>query len=645
MQRDKTTVTAPKKTAAGSGRRAADKPGAITLAAGAAPARRGGDKFSPSLIDQALRFSGTRPEFAALLLTSAFSSKLLRNGVIFTWNGVDAEPTVESSLPRLPEGRLPIWFNPIRDCLADGSKPSQIQIFPPVIHTGERTSRGELLVPLVPNENIYAAFEMSDIHPGAVTALLQNMEFFGSLWRYYSMRQLNDPTDALVPALGVLSAVNRTNRFQQFAMSMCNELSSRFACDRVSLGVVKGRYVRMAAMSHTEKFAKRMNLVRAVELAMEECLDQDTETIHPEPRGFSGVSRAAAELSRQFGSGCVITIPLRYQNKTAGAMTLERGAAEPPDAREVKQMRLIGELVAPRLMELRLHDRWIGARLGAWLKEKAAWLLGPKHTMAKIAAILCLVAAGYLAVARGEYKVDATFVTQPVEQRVVAAPFEGFVSSAGVRPGQLLVEGETLMAELETSELRSRLAMRRAEQRSHEKDASLARRDGKMAESQVAEAKAEQADAECSLLEERIRQAKLYSPLTGVALTGDWTKKIGAPVKQGEPMYEVAPLENMEADLYVPEEDISDIRVGQEGELAAAGRPETKIRFKVTRITPVAELIKQKNVFRVQVKLREQPDWLRPGIEGIAKVDVDERLLIDIWTRRAVNWLRMKLWI
>lgn len=598
-----------------------------------------------SALDQVLTFSGNRPEFAAHLLSAAFSSKLLRNGIIFTWNGPERPPTVESSMPKMTTDRLPYWFNPILEFLAKGIPTSQIQIFPPVVNTGERSSRGELLVPLNPGENVYAAFEMADIHPGAMTALMQNMEFFGSLWRFYQLRQTNDPSDALAPAMGVLAIVNQTNRFQQFAMSLCNELASRFGCDRVSVGFIKGRYARLAAMSNTEKFAKGMDLVRAIEVAMEECLDQDTETIYPEPRGFTGVSRAAAELARQFGSGCVVTVPLHYENKIAAAVTFERAKEVPPEARELKQMRLIGELVAPRLVELRRHDRWFGARFGAWLVKKAAWVVGPKHTLPKLAALACLAVAGYLAVATGEYRVDAVFVTQPVEQRVVAAPFDGFVQAAYVRPGALVAKDETLMAELETSELKSMLAMRRAEQRSYEKDASLARRDNKLAESQVAEAKVEQAEAECRLLEERIRQAKIYAPLDGVALSGDWSKKIGAPVKQGEALFEIAPLENMEADLYIPEEDISDIRVGQQGELAAAGRPDEKIRFTVVRITPMAELVKQKNVFRVQVKLNEQPDWLRPGLEGVAKVDVDERLLIEIWTRRALNWVRMKLWV
>ncbi len=622
--------------------------GKLSLSSSQSPAAPGGNRSAlpgGSVVDEILRFTGKRPDFAALFLTAAFTSKLLRNGVVFVWNGPDRLPTLESSLPRLITEQLPYWLNPVLKSLAEGGKSAQIQVFPPVKDTGARTSRGELLVPLVPAENVYAAFEMADIHPGVMTALLQNLEFFASLWRFHQVRQSSDPSDALALAMGVLSTVNRTNRFQQFAMALCNEMASRFACDRVSIGFLKGRYVRLAAMSHTEKIGKGMDLVRAIEVAMEECLDQDTETIHPEPPGFTGVSRAAGELSRQFGSGCVVTLPLHYKDKVFAALNLERGPAESPDARELKQMRLIGELVAPRLAELRRHDRWFGARLGGWIMDKAGWLLGPKHTLGKLGALACMAGAAWLCVARGEYKVDATFVSQPMEQRVVAAPFEGFILAAPVRPGEMLAGGETLMAELETSELRSLLAMRRAEQRSHEKEAALARRDNKLAESQVAEAKAEQAAAEASLLEEKIGHAKIFAPISGVALSGDWTKKIGAPVKQGEALFEVAPLSHMEADLYVPEEDISDIRVGQEGEMAAAGRPDEKIRFRIERITPMAEMVKQKNVFRVQVRLPEPPEWLRPGLEGVAKVHVDDRPLVEIWTRRAVNWLRMKLWM
>jgi hypothetical protein len=36
---------------------------------------------------------------------------------------------------------------------------------------------------------------------------------------------------------------------------------------------------------------------------------------------------------------------------------------------------------------------------------------------------------------------------------------------------------------------------------------------------------------------------------------------------------------------------------------------------------------------------------MRPGMEGLAKVDVGKRSYAWIWTRTLVNWVRMQLWL
>ena len=41
-------------------------------------------------------------------------------------------------------------------------------------------------------------------------------------------------------------------------------------------------------------------------------------------------------------------------------------------------------LAARRLHELKRHDRWLGARAATALREQAARLLGPEHTVAKL---------------------------------------------------------------------------------------------------------------------------------------------------------------------------------------------------------------------------------------------------------------------
>ncbi|HWP39586.1 MAG TPA: hypothetical protein VNL70_01580, partial [Tepidisphaeraceae bacterium] len=38
------------------------------------------------------------------------------------------------------------------------------------------------------------------------------------------------------------------------------------------------------------------------------------------------------------------------------------------------------------------------------------------------------------------------------------------------------------------------------------------------------------------------------------------------------------------------------------------------------------------------------PAW-RPGMQGEARVDVEHRRLVWIWTHKFIEWVRLKLWI
>jgi hypothetical protein len=126
-------------------------------------------------------------------------------------------------------------------------------------------------------------------------------------------------------------------------------------------------------------------------------------------------------------------------------------------------------------------------------------------------------------------------------------------------------------------------------------------------------------------------------------------------VKTGDVLFEVTPLESLRAELLVPEDQIFDIAVDQEGYLASVSYPGERIKFIVERINPMAEVVSNRNVFKVRVQLlSEDPSfedplaehpWMRPGMEGVAKISIGKRRYVWIWTRRIVNWLRMKIWL
>jgi multidrug efflux pump subunit AcrA (membrane-fusion protein) len=72
--------------------------------------------------------------------------------------------------------------------------------------------------------------------------------------------------------------------------------------------------------------------------------------------------------------------------------------------------------------------------------------------------------------------------------------------------------------------------------------------------------------------------------------------------------------------------------------------PDQAFALNVETITPVAEAGGGRTVFRVEGRLTENSPRLRPGMEGVAKIDAGERLLIWIWTRSMTDWLRLKAW-
>jgi hypothetical protein len=81
------------------------------------------------------------------------------------------------------------------------------------------------------------------------------------------------------------------------------------------------------------------------------------------------------------------------------------------------------------------------------------------------------------------------------------------------------------------------------------------------------------------------------------------------------------------------------------GTLASVGRPDRKIRFAIERINPIAEVIDNQNVFRVRARIFEHLEWMRPGMEGEARISAGRRTYLWIVSHRLVDWLRMKLWI
>jgi multidrug resistance efflux pump len=164
------------------------------------------------------------------------------------------------------------------------------------------------------------------------------------------------------------------------------------------------------------------------------------------------------------------------------------------------------------------------------------------------------------------------------------------------------------------------------------------------ADASIIQTQIEQATAQIDLLDEEIKRTRITAPFDGLVISGDLSQSVGAAVKRGDELFQVAPLESYRVILKVDERDIADIVPGQNGTLLVTSIPLQPLHYVVTRVTPIAETEEGTNDFRVEAMLQELSDRLRPGMKGVSKTDVEERLLIHVWTRRLVQWLRVTLW-
>ncbi|NNL11482.1 MAG: HlyD family efflux transporter periplasmic adaptor subunit, partial [Pseudomonadales bacterium] len=160
----------------------------------------------------------------------------------------------------------------------------------------------------------------------------------------------------------------------------------------------------------------------------------------------------------------------------------------------------------------------------------------------------------------------------------------------------------------------------------------------------VLRAKLDQLKAERMLVENKLARTKIVAPFDGMIVSGDLSRQLGAPVKRGDVLFEVAPVDNYRVTLEIDEFDMDGVRPGKQGKLVVAALPGQALNVTLEQLIPVAVAEDGRNYFRLEAALAEEADFLRPGMRGVAKIDMGERKLLWIWTHSLIDRLRMWAW-
>lgn len=461
-------------------------------------------------------------------------------------------------------------------------------------------------------------------------------------------RKLSSDVARAASCLDLLAAVEAEPRLRAMAMTAVNELATRLRCDRVSMGIVgPNGTARLQAVSHSASFKRASRQVDVLEHAMDEAIEQRRSVAYPllpeMERAVTSAHRVLTESGQSSGASALSVVLAAGRGAAIGVLTFERHRPEPFGKETLQLAEAIAALLGPKLDLLMRANRLVAGRIVDRFADGYEALTGARRPGLKLAAagVAALVLA--LIFAQGEHRVTGKTVLEAGLQRTAAAPFDGFIRTAPVRAGDTVRRGDLLVALDDRDLLLDRLKWRaerdKLVQRHRE---ALAKRD--RSNVVVLEPQIRQAETQLALAEDKLERSRVVAPFDGIVVSGDLSQMLGSPVEKGKTLFEVAPLESYRLIIQVDERDVRYIAAGQRGMVAFAGRPGDRLPMTLSKITPVTVAEEGQNTFRVEAGLSGPGLNLRPGMEGVAKIEVGARSIAWIWTHAAIDWLRLIAW-
>jgi hypothetical protein len=445
-------------------------------------------------------------------------------------------------------------------------------------------------------------------------------------------------------AVEIALLLDGEKRLLPAAMLLCNELQTRFRAGRVSYGQVHGQSIKVMAISNLREFDRSSELVRRIALAMEESADQDEEVVYPLlPGGRFTISREHAKLAVEGRHDTLLSVPLRWQGKVFAVITVERSEL-PFREEEALALRLVADMCVRRLRDL---DRASSFFVVVWLRairNQMGHLFGLEWLGLKL--LLAAFFGSCIAVyfIPWQYKVEAPFTLRTESLIHITAPFDGFIAVVHARVGDAVKAGDLLL-EMDTRELLLQRMEAEMRLKALESEVRMAQSSGRLAEASLARVRIQEENTRIEMADFRLHNARVLAPQDGVIVEGDLLERIGTSTVRGDPFFKITRVEDLHARLELDERVIHEVALEATGEFAFASSPEFRYRFVLSRIEPSALSKPSGNVFYLRAEILDPAEmWWRPGMSGVAKIDVGERRLAWVMTHRLVDYLRMKFW-
>jgi multidrug resistance efflux pump len=443
----------------------------------------------------------------------------------------------------------------------------------------------------------------------------------------------------------LLEQVLRAEPLQAAVLAVSNQLAELFACERVVVGLLRGKRLRVQGLSHGGEFDARTSLIQQIEETMEVVRQSAEMALWPPQQETNSATKTVLELLWDSnGQRPLCVMPLMGRQGPIGAVLCERSQGAEFNAADQEALLIAGRLLGPLLER---QEQQSAALMRPQLQVVGRWLdqlIKPGHRGLKMSVAGALFALLVLVFGQGGYRVSSPATVEGLVQRVVVAPFDGYIAEADVRAGDTVQAGD-ILARLDNRELLLELRKSASEEErlNNEYRRALAGLD--RSEGRIVQARLAQVQAQSRLLQQKLARVQLTAPLTGMVISGDLSRSLGAPVERGQVLFEVAPLAEYRLVLAIDEQEISHVSVGQTGSLSLTALPHERWNFVIEQVSPVFQELDGQVSYRIEARIEGGVPALRPGMEGVGKVEVGHRSFGWILFHKMFDWLRLQMWL
>lgn len=553
----------------------------------------------------------------------------------------------------------------------DGGNPTDYLLVLGPLKTDQRTS-GIVEVIQRPGTNI-------KVQQGYLRFVLQMCDLAGE---YLKTRQLRHFTDRQVMWSQLENFTRITHRSldpRLTAYTIANEGRRLIECDRVSVGIVKGRKCRIEAVSGQDVFDKRSNTVTLLAqlatavTATGEAIWYTGDTSFMAPQ----VEEAIQGYVDEAHSKAVGVIPLKRpqeatdENQEApeviGALIVEQIEDSKPKEGLMQRVEVVAEHSSIALANAIEHQGLF--LMPVWKAiGRAKWIVQAR-TLPKTIAISVAVLAVLLwaCLWPAKFELEGKGALWPVERRDVFVLVDGRIRSIEKLDGddcksdEILVKMESPDLEFRATQILGNLRTTQARIDSNKSKLQQTTKSPAEAASIEGDIDADLAtirslENQLELLNIQQERLDIRSPIDG-KLVVDWDvreKLLGRPVQKGQILMAVHRIDgDWELEIHVAEDRMGFIAEAQQKlkkdldvTYILATDPGRKLKGKVKEVQPIAEVRGEEGntvLIKVAINRADVEKFLRPGAGVTAKLDCGTASIGYVWLHDLVAFVQTKI--